>query len=86
MQKSMSLKYEPASEPLRISSKWLFLNGGRDGLTNPCGQVTVVTLLFIEAACLTACLLGAVDGFDWQVSSLSAWSRRSFLSSPLWTP
>jgi len=25
MQESMSLKYEPASEPLQISAKWLFL-------------------------------------------------------------
>jgi len=26
IQQSMSLKYEPASEPLHISAEWLFLN------------------------------------------------------------
>jgi len=26
MQESMSLKYEPSSEPVHISVKWLFLN------------------------------------------------------------
>ena len=27
IQESLRLKYEPASEPLHISVKWLFLNG-----------------------------------------------------------
>ncbi|KAJ1477555.1 hypothetical protein T484DRAFT_2023712, partial [Baffinella frigidus] len=29
-------------------------------------KVTLLTLVVIEAACLIACLLDAVDGFDWQ--------------------